>query len=279
MEHLRYRYGSPLSQFLADVSTLNARYKLRGSGPLSILIDNTVLAHAITHETAWISTGPQKWGNEVIDTGYAARISVHPAVSEDRSYGDIRFLPGLVALAKRNYIRLKTSAELRAEQFRQPSGRFRGYGYFDLNLFGSVSLDSVDGIVFPQMGPTWMKLPSGKEQQLTRLAQYEAVDPDYASLVDVLGRRNSQDAWHIRTAEKHRLFCFLTMDYGLLEIIKAQTGARRIKALKTRIMSPTDLGIYLGLRAIDPQILSYINASFPVRGDISWPNGRRRGRS
>lgn len=28
---------------------------------------------------------------------------------------------------------------------------FRGYGYFDHNLFAGVTLESIDGFVFPQM--------------------------------------------------------------------------------------------------------------------------------
>lgn len=61
---------------------------------------------------------------------------------------------------------------------------------------------------------------------------------DYASLVAVLGRKNSQDAWHIYTAEKHNLFCFLTMDFKLVTCLEAQKNAPRIRSMKTAVMTP-----------------------------------------
>lgn len=277
IEHLRFRYAPRIAEWLIDLSTWPARRNLDAKSPLALLIDNTVLGHATTHETAWISTGPKQWGNQTIDTGYAARIAVHPEDSDSRDYEQICHLPGLISLHHNGFLRLLSSAELQDEQFRKPSGMFRGYGYYDHNLFAGTNLDSVDGFVFPHLGPTYMNLPTAEEQQRKRLAAHAAVDPDYASLLDVLGPKNSQDAWHIRTAEKHGLFCFLTMDYRLIKALEAQKGAKRIKALKTRVMTPADLGRHIGLPPIAPHILSYTNASFPVKGELSWPDGKRRG--
>ncbi|MGH3041601.1 MAG: hypothetical protein ACRDNG_07670, partial [Gaiellaceae bacterium] len=112
-------------------STFRARNLLRKDGPITVLVDNTVLDHSVTHETAWISTGVKKWGAHDVQTGYQARIAVHPADSTSEEYRNIQFLPGIAHLARIGFISLKTSAELNDEQFRQPVGRFRGYGYFD----------------------------------------------------------------------------------------------------------------------------------------------------
>lgn len=278
IEHLRFRFAPCVSQWLIDLSTLRARHNLDKNEPIGILVDNTVLAHATTHETAWISTGPTQWGNQYINTGYSARISVHPTDSEQREFHHVQYLPGLISLCRHGHVRLHSSAELQDEQFRKPSGMFRGYGYFDHNLFNGVTLESVDGYVFPNLGPSWMKLPSAEDQQRNRLAERAAADPEFASLVAVLGPKNSQDAWHIRTAELHGLYCFLTMDFRLIDTLEAQKGAKRIKGLKTRVMTPADFGKYVGLVAISPHVFSYNDASFPVRGDIAWPNGKRRGR-
>jgi hypothetical protein len=83
-----------------------------------------------------------------------------------------------------------------------------------------------------------MNLPDSREQQRQRLQAKEMEDPEYASLVAVLGRKNSQNARHIRTAEKFGLFCFLTMDFRLIETLAAQRNSPRIRALKTSIMTP-----------------------------------------
>ncbi|TFU06431.1 hypothetical protein EUV02_05435 [Polymorphobacter arshaanensis] len=267
-----------MAHWLVDLSTWRARRTLNRDNQLGILVDNTVLSHATTHETAWISTERAGSGSQTIDSGYAARIAVHPANSNDRDYHHIRQLPGLISLYRQGLIQLHTSAELQAEQFRKPAGLFRGYGYCDHNLFSSVKLESIDGYVFPDLGPKWMNLPNAGDQQRRRLEARAASDPEYASLVDVLGPSNSQDAWHIRTAEQNGLFCFLTMDYQLLKNLEAQKGAKRIKALQTRVMAPSELGQHIGLFPIPPHILSYAEASFPVRSDLAWPDGKRKGR-
>src|SRR5690606_4939389 len=278
VEHLRFKYGPRLANWLIDLSTYQARQKLKQGGPIGILFDNTVLAHATTHETAWINTGPTQWGPHTINTGYSARIAVHPTDSDAREYEHIQYLPGLISLARNGILSLYSSAELQDEQFTKPSGMFRGYGYYDHNLFAGGKLESIDGWVFPHMGPSWMNLPSPEEQRRRRLLAKESEDPEYASLVAVLGPKNSQDAWHIRTAEKHDLLCFLTMDFKLIRRIEAQRNARRVKELRTKVMTPAELGRHLRLRPIAPHILSYTDASYPVRSDLSWPDGKRRGR-
>jgi hypothetical protein len=277
LEHLRFEYRPRVSQRLADFSTYRARRFLKETGPIGVLVDNTVLGHATTHETAWISTGDKLWGPHTIKTGYAARISVHAADSAAREYEHVRYLPGLISLARHDHVTLYSSAELNDERFYQPPGRFRGYGYCDHNLFEGVRMESIDGIAFPTLGPSRMGLPGAEDQKRQRLQEKETSDPDYASLVAVLGRKNSQDAWHIRTAEKHCLFCFLTMDFNLMKCLDSQKNAPWIRSMKTAVMTPAGLRSYLKLPPIAPHFFSHTNASFPVRSDLAWPQGRRNG--
>ena len=139
-----------------------------------------------------------------------------------------------------------------------------------------IKLDSVDGSAFPDMGPSWMLLPSAREQLKQRLERLEETDADFASLVAVLGKKNSQDAWHIRTAERFGLFCFLTTDFSLLATLDAQRNSSRIKALKTTVMTPAALGSHLGIDPIAPHLFSYTDASFPVRADLVLPDAKKR---
>jgi hypothetical protein len=185
--------------------------------------------------------------------------------------------PGLISLARTGHATLCPSAELNDERFYQPSGRFRGYGYCDHNLFEGVQMESIDGTAFPNLGPPRMNLPDAQDQKRERLLEKEASDPGYASLVAVLGRKNSQDAWYIHTAEKHGLFCFLTMDFTVIKCLESQKNALRIRSMKAAVMTPTDLGRYLELPPIAGHIFSYTSASFPVRRDLAWPQGRRMG--
>ncbi len=134
-------------------------------------------------------------------------------------------------------------AEIQDEQFRQPTGRYRGYGYFDFDILGDVEMQSIDGFVLPQMGPGYLNLPSAAEQQGRRLLHARR-DPRYAALVAQLGEKNSQDAWHIHTAEIHGLFCFLTMDFKLLRTIEAASRKDPVKSLRTLVLTPEDFGAF-----------------------------------
>lgn len=274
-EHLRFKYAPRVCDWLLDKSTLRAQSFLRTSGSLDVLIDNTVLFHAVTHETGWVSTGKSKWGSREIDTGYAARIPVHPADTDSREYRNVCYLGGLAYLASKGLLKLYTSAELQDEQFRQPSGRYRGYGYFDHSLFGTTNIESVDGHVFPTMGPSYMNSPSAQEQQRARLQRHKR-DSAFDRLARCLGQKNSQDAWHIFTAEKHGLFCFLTMDFKLIRSVEAQALAAPVQALRTKVLTPEQFGRTLGLRRFPPHLFSYHDASFFVRSDLTMPAGKRR---
>lgn len=123
-----------------------------------------------------------------------------------------------------------------------------------------------------------MTKPANYEgQQRDQLKKYASEDSGYASLVAVLGSKNCQDAWHIRTAEKFELFCFLKMDFRLIETLTAQSGHDRIINLKTCVVTPKQLGKYLGFLKVPPNVLSYVNASGPVRSDLSLPKKGRTG--
>lgn len=274
----RYNYLPSLVGLIVDLSAWRARRMLRGKVPLGVLVDNTVLGSATTHETAWISTGQKLWGDQLVDTGYAARIPIYSYASEKKAYINTKYLSGIISLFRSGHLRLVSSSELRDEQDRQPSGRFRGYGYYDHNLFAGLNFESIDGYIPRIIVASFFNSPDPAEEQRDRLAYRERADPEYASLVRVLGQKNSQDAWHIRTAEKYGLFCFLTMDFKLIEAIGAQRSSARIKSLKTRVMTPEEFGKYLKLYPISPHLMSYNGASFPVRSDLHWPDEKPRGR-
>ena len=269
-----WNHGPSVARRIVHVSSLAARLKLATKAPLRVLIDNTVLFHGVTHETAWVSTGRTKWGHHEVDTGYSARIPVRAPDKNSREYRNIRYLPGIAHLAKAGRLHLMTSGELSVEQDYQPIGRFRGYGYFDLNIFRDVEIPLVDNRPDHVYGPSWLGLPSTEEARDRRLA--ESTDPLFRALASQLGQNNSQDAWHIRTAETNGMFCFLTMDFKLLKSLNSRAKLEPIRSLKTKILTPEQFGKYLWLAPINPALLSYEDASWPVRPDLHWPDSKRR---
>jgi hypothetical protein len=124
------------------------------------------------------------------------------------------------------------------------------------------------------VGPQWMNLPSREGEQRARLARSK--DPLYLDLVKLLGPTNSQDAWHIRTAEFHGMHCFLTMDFKLCKKIEERRNQEPVRSLRTKVMTPLQLGRHLWLLPLNPRLLSYNDASFPVRDDLHLPDAKRR---
>ncbi|HVK42314.1 MAG TPA: hypothetical protein VM471_07540 [Phenylobacterium sp.] len=274
-EHLRFKYGPRAVQRLVHWSTFQARRKLPADQPLGILVDNSVRGNAVTHESRWVSAGPKMWGPHEIDTGYMARVPVHTDENDTEIYENLTYLSGIVHLGKTGRLRLCTSAELRDETSRQPSGLYTGYGYFDHSLFAGVNLECID-----KLEGGWVLgggAPPLEDQQQRRLSNSN--DPLYHALLKRLGPKQNLDAWHIRTAEKHGLFCFLTMDFKLRRTVERWKDYEPFKSMKTKVMTPAEFGKAFELIRVPPRLHSYTNASFFVRSDLHMPGEKRRSRS
>lgn len=280
-ERLRFKLYPRLAQFHLNRATHDARVRQSGLPPIRVLVDNTVLDLAITHETRWITTGAVHWADRVGHTGYQARVPVYGAKNDTEKYRNATFLTGIAYLARQGVLELCHSAELDDERFRQPVGRYRGYGYFDYSLFSGLKLESVDGSAPTTLGPSWMNLPTVEQQQRRRLAQSDdqLFHDLYALLREQLGKKCDQDAWHIRTAERHGAICFLTTDRPLLLACKSLSKKEPLRSLKSKVMSPIELGAYLSIKPVAPHLLSYNDASWFVRMDRTMPGERRRKRN
>ncbi len=239
---------------------------LRKTGPIKILIDNSALGHGTTHQTAWMNTGKTLWGGlNPVDTGYAMRIPVHAPDSSDQIYREVTFLVGIAELAKRGHIELVTSAELQAECLRQPFGRFRGYGTMDLNVFDGIQIPSVDGYHFDAVNP--------KAAQQARLARSKA-EP-FASLARMLPKKSNLDAWHIHTAHRNGLYCFLVLDVPLTKNFRRASKLKGFPLLNTALMLPSELAAAIQLRPIETFAISYQNSNWFVHPELSSPDNKR----
>ena len=276
--HALYNYLPVVVDWAIRCTTTPSRKRIADAGASRLLIDNTVIGHAITHETAWIDTGRKMWGGKIpVDTGFSARIPVHCEADKSDAARSVRFLPAIASLARGGFVNLCSSPELDDERMTHPAGRFSGYGYYDYSLFSCVSIERLpDPTYSMRIGPAWLGIPSLTEQRQTRLANKS--DPLFRDLLTVLGQSNSQDAWHITTAENSGCYCFLTMDFRLLRTMHAQQRNPVIASLKTRVMSPEQFGTIFGLLPVSPRLFSYHGASYPVRPEFNWPNSERQKR-
>lgn len=259
---------------LTTAAMTPAAKKLRKEKIGRILIDNTLLGHGITHETAWISTGKSQWGDVETDTGYAARIPVHSERDNSEAARSVRYLPGIVNLTKRGLITLATSRELQDEQWTQPRGRFVGYGICDYSMFQGLNIETIDDPEYSMIIAPSLGVPSLEEQRRERLKS--KTEPLYLALAKVLGPKNSQDAWHIFTAERNNCYCFLTMDFRLIRNVRAQDRNNVIQSLRVKIISPEEFGREFSLSPLSPRLFSYHGASFPVEPKTNWVDSKRQ---
>lgn len=208
-----------------------------------------------------------------------ARVPVHGPDSKHKEYGDLAYLTGLTHLARQGHIEFCTSAELKAEQsFHRPEV-FRDVGWFDRNLFTGLSIVSVDGSHWRWIGPTIAGFGNATPSDPRKEQRQRLEDSDdvlFRALVAALGKKNDQDAWHLRTAERYGCMCFLTMDYRLIRNFDAQRGNKTVRKLTTQPMTPTQLGRALGVRPVKPEVLSFNEASWFVHLGIGMPGNRRR---
>jgi hypothetical protein len=278
---MRFWTAQQLGHALLNLSILPARWRLKRLGRIKILVDTSALAVGVTHETTWVSLGlAPLWGDQFVDNGYLARVPVKgkpprgAPKSQFRDYEDACYVSGIAHLARLGLIELRTSGELTVEQWRQPTGMFIGNTVFSKSVFEGIRMRPVGESPDMTFGQRRMGQPSLEEQQRERLRKMD--DALYVGLVKRLGEKSTQDAWHIRTAETHGIFCFLTADYSLLRSLENQSKHEPIRSLKTKILSPAAMGKVLGLVPVDPRLLSHEGASFPVRSDLQMPGNKRR---
>ena len=260
-------------------STFRARNLLKNSGPIMVLIDNSVLGYGRTHESVFLKE-KINWitGEDTcIDVLHRAPIDIKQKYGET-VFENVQYLPGIVHLAQLGLLELKTSFELFSERNHHPTYRFLGRkGYFDYNLFEKIikQIKSVDGYDLPDFSdwfarnPTTINkvfystdidplglYPDNDKRQRKRIA--ESNDSLYKGLVSLfLGDKYIKDAWHIRTAEVNNLFCFLTMDFRLRKNVEENRNKEPISSLRTKVMTPKEFGENIGVSAINPYLCEW----------------------
>lgn len=271
-----YKVMPSLVDYIVAASTAGAIPKLKAANARRVLVDSSVLYHGVTHEAGWVDCGDASWGGWTFRAGFQARIPVYADDDDSRVAQSVRYIPGIVSLAKRGHLKLATSSELRDEQLSHPVTRFAGVGPFAYSLFRGIEFELLREPQYSLIISSMPGVRSVEQQRRDRLSHYS--DPLYKGLLSALGPKNSQDAWHITTAERHDCYCFLTMDFRLLDSLAAQANNHAVKSLKVKVLTPEQFGVRFSIPPISPRLFSYHEASVPVMHDQNWPESRRIGR-
>ena len=242
--------------------------------PQKILLDNSVLAHR-----CFSFTGPSgRTGHLEQEHSYTEEHIVH-AFKNPRFWEDRQYLYGIRHLAVCGRLQFFDSYELAMERITQPIGRFtdarstyaedllEGVEFEMLNPFGESLAISPESAMKAQREmnrrggrivlrgnesiPGWLVPDVFDTHKSTneRLAGYE--DPLYRSLLNVLGgKRMNKDAWHVVTAERHGLDCFMTMDYKLVDRLAQLRKKEPVSSLAVKVLTPSGWGRQQHVRAI-----------------------------
>lgn len=258
-DRLKQKIWIVVAEAMVWLSILEAKRFLRKIGPLTVLVDNSALGHGTTHRSVWINTGTKYWGGQIpLETGYRARVPLYASDDPSGTYREVTYLVGIAELARVGLIKFVTSAELHAERFRHPIGRFSGYGWDDLNVFEGIPMPSIDGYE--------LDLKDAKQVQLDRLAASH-VEP-FKSVETLLPPKSNLDAWHIHTAHTHNLYCFLSMDLNLVDRVRNLREQFERLQIHSRVLRPSELAEVIRLRPIPIFWLSYRNARWFVHPEL-----------
>lgn len=286
-QSLRYAYQPLVAKSImwsvAKVAMLRSG---RGSTDIKVLIDSQILSHAVTHKEAMISTGTVLWGGvHPVENISFARVPVHSETSETEDYEDICYLGSLVGLARYGPVKFVTSYELIEEQDRHPPARFNPTGLSAYSILRMVKIDSVDGE--PCISVKLSRLRSNsKPDDLAKdqRGRIRAQDDELfkAVMTHFVYEKHSQDAWHLRTAQVFGCPYLVTMDRKFINLYKQHQIKLRAIGITSEVLSPSDLGKRLRIVKIPPNLFSYNDASFTVRGDLNLetlrPNRQTGGR-
>ena len=261
---------------------------------VKVLVDNCVLGQASTTHKTYSYKKTVEWPEGVKNE--LDMVSMDPVYIENENkqfVENISYIPGIIYLFSQGYVQLFTSDVLQCEQRSQPIGRYHGrMGVFDYDFFENVQMKSIDGyeafchvhdsfewkdgkIHFKKIhfrkSPTFNGIisstdidpfgdcPNAKGRLGKYLSKKQIEITEFDSLVECLGKRNMQDAWHIYTAEIYKLDYFMTIDFKLLKALNAQRHNDRIQSLNVQIVNPK-------------QFAQMIHMDGICQGNIRWLN-------
>jgi hypothetical protein len=228
--------------------------KLRGSEPIRILVDNSVLRHGQTHTNAWVQ------GN---GTGYLARVPRNYHEDHKRIYEEeIPFFAPLAYLADCGCLEFFTSNELLAERRRQRNyNRFM----FGMNLWSKTLIRTLPdlpriAIDRQSIAPQLFQYYNSREGQIERLLA--SADNDFLQIAEKVGGKNVLDFYHIWTAKHSNCQIFLTTDYTLKRALASTPKTVRKQFEPVRILAPSELSDELGLKPVPHHFLTPLDADW-----------------
>ena len=239
-----------------------------------VLIDNSVLNHAVTIKGRWQSNGTSMWGHIPINTGQLVSRIEPIKIRESKGGDQILYIAALAKAFEKNSIHAVTTDVMKFERMHQPAGRFTGTNYGDMSLFRNVhcsSIQTLEGFSFSM--PVDRPIEELRAHLLRSNMEpfVEIHNSLRANLDEINQMKMSQDAWHLHSALAHNLNAFLVTDTALIGQIKSLPKCNLRDTLLDIVYLPSELCEKLKVPActiedIETFIKEY--GSFPLAKDM-----------
>jgi len=242
---------------------------------MRLLIDNSILHHAVAIKGTWKDNGTVFWGGEIpVRTGQIESVLYSHKIKPSKGGDQTMFIAALAEEFGSGRIKAFYSDALKFETLHLPGGRFKGANYGDMSLFANVTcekLTTLDGFS--------LTIPS--DDPIEKLREYlrACQAPGYRKILQALESvitkpekklMASQDAWHLYTVISNGLDAFLTVDTTLIGQIKSLPAGPIGSELRGLVHLPSEICEKLGIDAMrEEELTKFVSklGSFPREND------------
>jgi len=207
---------------------------------MKILVDNSVLHHALEHKGSWESKGTVMWGGKngiPVETGRLISKENRNFIKETKGGPQGGYLASLALSYKRGEWEPHTSDAMKFENIHRKINRNYGdFSWFEeLTYINHVTLDDFS-----------IALSTG-EKPINQFRAYlnSNVNQKYINIRSALescgAKKSSQDAWHIHCVNSLGLDKFLTCDVKLIGQIKSIKDKHIRQKIENIVCLPSDL--------------------------------------
>lgn len=205
------------------------------AAPLTVLLDGMIRPWAITH--IWMMK-PQtvQWGPRKI-TLPVANLEAKAPLGQIHAWlqGQLDCLPHIAHLAEVGNIKCYTTIEIAFEGWGRPGVDGKGT---EIDLFRNVRIEKIP----PAVNRTMQWSRSEGETKERKQAFLKSIrEPRFLELVSVIGLTHAGDIFHLWSAEKAGLDCFLSADRKFINAVNNARKDRRKVKIKVDVLSPSEL--------------------------------------
>ena len=203
----------------------------RPSRPFTVLLDGMIRPWGITHE--WVLEDQTvNWGPLTL-TVPVATVAPKPKLGPEHEWlqEQLDCLPRIAELAERGHIKCFTTNEIEFETWGRPGVTGKAT---EFDLFRNVAIKKIP----PAVGRSFLWPFNNGEWKERKDAFLDGIRNDrFLKLKEAIGSTHAADIFHLWSAEKAGLDCFLSADRKFINAVRNQ---KRV-LIRVCVLSPSEL--------------------------------------